>query len=505
MHILFFSEVQVIGFSTPQLLQAISQRAALEPCINLRGHNILNAQIFNQKILLLSYTSQTPFLSIYDLITNECKQSGIARVQMFTEESCSRCLDAPGSLLLLDNYVIFNFSRNSALFACEIAKIGDLDTYLQLSCQGICAPMVDRHQLWVFEKSFLYMYNTDSFIRPVGRHDLGRYEVHGKMLKEMVLPPLIIDSVRIHSLGYKTRRKTLIISLTSKYCFEIDVEKKQLTLLTPLLTREESFSGCYTNATQFLFYTRETINGKLIVHSLHATLGRSLSSMLSLPIGHRLYTFEAKHQYDNQGPPRSLRDSLKEAVLDKELQEAIEACRPDSSIGMTPTQKASVLRTVIRRVAKKHACDQNRSSIREAEAEQELRKLLHRYAERKLHNSRHAQHHGSTKGVYIGSSDNSGSRSEPVTQVHVSTYIVSKACTRDELAVARYAYKQSLFCSAKGLCSLCFTHTPSSCTHFLTSEPAIWSNTVTSCSIVTHAGLNVLTVLCQQCLYIYLI
>lgn len=507
-HILFFSELQVSGFSISQLFLALSQRTVLEPSLQLSGRNILNAQMFAQNVLILSYTSQAPFLSIYNSSTNEYTYSGVARVQMFTEESCSRCLNAPGSLLMLDSYVIFSFSRSSPLFACEVTKIGDLDAYFQLGRSGICISITDRHQLWIFEQSFLYIHSTSNLLRLIGKQDIGSYEVRGKTLKELVLPPVTIEKcMKLHRLDYGNCRESLIISLTSKCCFELDVEKKQLTPLTPLLTRGSSSSDYYTGATQFLFYFRETMDSRCVLHGLRFALGNDLSGAIDVPVGYYLCISETGHQHSNQCQLRSLKDMLHEAILDRGLQEAIEACRPDSGVSMPPTQKANLLRTIISRVAQEYACDQSKPTLRATEMEQKLRVLLHRYVERKLHRPCHAGQHITTRGVYVGTIGTSGptdGKSESV-HAHVSAHITTRACTCAELALAQRAYKQSLCCLFKDICRVGFTHIASPCTHFLTPKPALWSSMITACNIITYAGLSVLVVLCQYSLYVYLL
>ncbi|EFO63613.1 Hypothetical protein GLP15_4688 [Giardia lamblia P15] len=507
-HILFFSELQILGFSISQLLLALSQRTVLEPSLHLNGHNILNAQVFAQHVIILSYTSQSPFLSVYNLSSSEYAYSGIARVQMFTEESCSRCLDAPGSLFMLDNYVIFNFSRNSPLFACEMTRIDDLDAYFQLGRSGICIPIPDRHQLWIFEQSFLYIHSTSNLLRLIGKQDIGGYEVREQTLKELVLPPITIEKcLKLRRLNHGEYRESLIISLTNKYCFELDVEKKQLTLLTPLLTRESSSSDCYASTTRFLFYFRETMDSKLVLRSLRFTLGSDLSGAVNVPVGYQLCISENGYQRSNQRRLQSLKDALHEAVLNKELQEAIEVCRPDSGVSIPPTQKANLLRAVIARVAQKYACDQSKPTLRTTEMEQKLRALLHKYVERKLRRPHHAGQRMTTKGIYIGTGDVSSATDNKLesAHTHVSAYIATRAYTCAELALAQRAYKRSLCCLSKDICSTGLTHIASPYTHFLTSEPALWSSIITVCNVVTRAGLSILVVLCQYSLYIYLL
>lgn len=502
-HVLFFSELQVSGFSISQLIQAISQRTTLEPCLNLRSYNILNAQVFNQKVLILAYTSQAPFLTIYDLNTNEYKYSGVVRTHMFTGESCSRCLSAPGSLVMLNDYIIFSFSRNSPLFACEMNKISDVDSFLQLNCSGICTPIIDKHQLWVFEKGFLYIYSASNLLRSISKQDIGTYKVYESSLKEFILPPIVIERcMRIPVVNHRDCYEKIVIGLTNKYCFEIDVEKKQLTLLTPLVARESSSSGCYGSTTQFLFYFRETMSNKFTMHSLRFTLGSDIFNTYGLPVGYQLYMFEDKqHHHKSKGSLLSFKDLVREAAIDRRLHEAIDACRPDSNVSMTTTQKISFLRNVIRRVAKEYVCNQGVSVLNETEMEQNLRKLLHRYAERKIRKPRRIDHHAQTKEIYIGSSDSKTSKSDQT----VSTYIVARTYTSEELELARHSYKRLLFCSSNDICGVCLTHNTSSCTHLLTPEPAIWYSTVNSCNMFMHAGINFLMVLCQHNLYVYLL
>lgn len=499
-HILFFSEVQVSGFSISQLILAVSQRKPLELCLNIRNHNILNAQVFNQKVLILSYTSQTPFLTIYDFNTNEYKYSGTTHTHMFTKESYDCCLKAPGSLVLLNNYIIFNFSRNSPLFACELNKISDIDSYLQLNCSGICAPIINKHQLWVFDKSLFYVYSINNLLRAISKHDIGTYKVHNSTLRELILPPIVIEKfVIVPVTNCSNHCDKLIISFINAQCFELDMEKKQLTMLTPLVTDERQSPNLYTSTTQFLFYFRETVCNKFIMHSLRFTVANDISNILSMPVGYQLYIFEDKQRnHMNKSTVRSFKDLLKEAIMDHRFQEAIDACRPDADISMTATQKAYFMRNIIRRVAKECVCNQGASILNEAEMEQSLRNFLHRYAEHKLRKPRHTEQSRRFKNIHIGSSDAKENIPEPAI-----THIVTRTYTSEELTLARHVYKQSLFCEKNNIYYINFTQNMSPCTHLLTPEPAIWSRTVSSCNMFTHAGISVFVVLCQYNLYVY--